>query len=212
MTPAFLATISFPPASPFDHGLPPPGDSFAIGGVLMFPRAEVWVGRYGPEAGINLTLPSMGVSRYHAVFRPAGKGWVLEDLKSRNHTVHNQKVISQQIVALNDGDTIQFLDFVFAFGLGKPFDRWMTEDVMAIARSIHRARQFDSLPILGDALRDAGCEWEPILDACDPVRRVFRPDWAVELLLRWSGELPFPPRMISEAVDITRRVRNELPV
>lgn len=50
-----------------------------------------------------------------------------------------------------------------ALGLTKYFEpvSWLTPDVLAIAQTIYEQRRFEDMPILADALEDAGCEdWE----------------------------------------------------
>ncbi len=42
----------------------------------------------------------------------------------------------------------------------------LTSTVVSLAEGIHADRAFDRLPILADALQDAGCEDEDILDHC----------------------------------------------
>ena len=55
---------------------------------------------------------------------------------------------------------------------GNPFSpvtfraEWRTETVVALARGIYAERAFDRLPILADALQDAGCTGEAILAHC----------------------------------------------
>jgi hypothetical protein len=44
--------------------------------------------------------------------------------------------------------------------------RWLTSDVAALARGIYDEKAFDRLPILADALQDAGCDNEEVLDHC----------------------------------------------
>jgi hypothetical protein len=41
---------------------------------------------------------------------------------------------------------------------------WRTTDVMLLAKGIYDARAFDRMPILADALQDAGCDIEDILN------------------------------------------------
>jgi hypothetical protein len=41
--------------------------------------------------------------------------------------------------------------------------RWRTEDVVGLARGIYEERAFDRLPLLADALMDAGCNDDAIL-------------------------------------------------
>jgi len=43
---------------------------------------------------------------------------------------------------------------------------WLTDTVTKIARQIYADRAFDLLPVLADALLDAGCEDEAILNHC----------------------------------------------
>jgi cell wall assembly regulator SMI1 len=43
---------------------------------------------------------------------------------------------------------------------------WLTRTVSALAQTIHENRTFDRLPIIGDALEDAGCYDMVILDHC----------------------------------------------
>jgi hypothetical protein len=48
---------------------------------------------------------------------------------------------------------------------------WLTSDVVALAIGIYEERAFDRLPILADALQDAGCDSDDILSHCaDPDR------------------------------------------
>ncbi|HJZ56598.1 MAG TPA: hypothetical protein VKE74_16650 [Gemmataceae bacterium] len=62
--------------------------------------------------------------------------------------------------------------------------RWLTSDVVALARSIYDERAFDRLPILADALQDAGCENTDILGHChDPQLFHVRGCWVVDLVL-----------------------------
>ena len=44
--------------------------------------------------------------------------------------------------------------------------RWLTPTVTRIARSIYDERAFERMPILGDALEDAGCADESVLRHC----------------------------------------------
>jgi hypothetical protein len=43
---------------------------------------------------------------------------------------------------------------------------WRTSDVVALARGVYDERAFDRLPVLADALQDAGCEDEQVLGHC----------------------------------------------
>ena len=60
---------------------------------------------------------------------------------------------------------------------------WFTADVLALARGIYADRAFDRMPILADALQDAGCDDDDILNHCREAREHARGCWVVDLLL-----------------------------
>jgi hypothetical protein len=61
---------------------------------------------------------------------------------------------------------------------------WRTSDVMLLAQGIYDDRAFDRMPILADALQDAGCENEDILShARDATATHVRGCWVVDLVL-----------------------------
>jgi hypothetical protein len=72
---------------------------------------------------------------------------------------------------------------------GNPFrcvavePQWLSSDVVALARGIHAEGAFDRLPILADALQEAGCEEGPLLAHCRGPGPHARGCWAVDLLL-----------------------------
>jgi hypothetical protein len=59
---------------------------------------------------------------------------------------------------------------------------WFTATVMSLAEGIDRDRAFDRLPILADALQDAGCDNADILDHCRDAGPHVRGCWVVDLL------------------------------
>jgi hypothetical protein len=60
---------------------------------------------------------------------------------------------------------------------------WLTSTVTALARGIYEERAFDRLPILADALQDAGCDSADILGHCRGGGPHVRGCWVVDLLL-----------------------------
>jgi hypothetical protein len=61
--------------------------------------------------------------------------------------------------------------------------RWRTDDTVGLARGIYEDRAFDRLPLLADALMDAGCDHEQVLDHwCSPGPHA-RGCWVVDLVL-----------------------------
>lgn len=61
--------------------------------------------------------------------------------------------------------------------------RWNDGTVPKIAQAIYDDRDFSVMPILADALEDAGCDNEDILDHCRQPGEHARGCWAVDLLL-----------------------------
>jgi hypothetical protein len=61
---------------------------------------------------------------------------------------------------------------------------WLTANVVDLARTIYEERAFERLPIVADALMDAGCTNEVILEHCRSQRPHARGCWVVDLLLR----------------------------
>jgi hypothetical protein len=61
--------------------------------------------------------------------------------------------------------------------------RWADGAVVKIARAIYDGRQFDDLPVLGDALEEAGCDHEEILTHCRGAGSHARGCWVVDLVL-----------------------------
>jgi hypothetical protein len=59
---------------------------------------------------------------------------------------------------------------------------WNTRSVMALAQAIYTDRAFDRLPILADALEDAGCSDADILARCRGGGEHVRGCWVVDLL------------------------------
>lgn len=72
---------------------------------------------------------------------------------------------------------------------GSPFrpvtidPHWHTGPVTALAKAIYNERAFDRLPILADALEDAGCHDADILAHCRGPGPHVRGCWVVDLLL-----------------------------
>ena len=73
---------------------------------------------------------------------------------------------------------------------GNPFrpvafaPEWRTDTAMSLARGMYDSRDFSAMPILADALQDAGCDNADILDHCRDEKQVHvRGCWVVDLVL-----------------------------
>jgi len=75
---------------------------------------------------------------------------------------------------------------------GNPFrpveldPRWRTSTVMDLAAAIYEERTFDKLPILGDALMDAGCDSPELINHCQNEGPHILGCWPVDLILQKS--------------------------
>ena len=74
--------------------------------------------------------------------------------------------------------------------VGNPFrpvtfaPEWRTDTAVAIARTMYESREFGAMPILADALQDAGCDNDDILNHCrDANATHVRGCWVVDLVL-----------------------------
>jgi hypothetical protein len=72
---------------------------------------------------------------------------------------------------------------------------WRTDTAVALARTMSDAREFSAMPILADALQDAGCENEVVLAHCRDTNQVHvRGCWVVDLVLEKSSAADYSVR------------------
>ncbi|QDU22206.1 hypothetical protein [Urbifossiella limnaea] len=65
-----------------------------------------------------------------------------------------------------------------------PFDpSWRTEAVVGLARGMYESRDFGPIPVLADALEDAGCADADVLGHCRGPGPHVRGCWVVDLVL-----------------------------
>jgi hypothetical protein len=60
---------------------------------------------------------------------------------------------------------------------------WRTDNALALAGLMYESRNFAAMPILADALQDAGCDNADVLDHCRGPGPHVRGCWAVDLVL-----------------------------
>jgi hypothetical protein len=94
--------------------------------------------------------------------------------------------IDHAVAQENRSDLAELARDVF----GNPFrpvafvPEWLTADVALLARGIWDEAAFDRMPILADALQDAGCDNDDLLVHCrDADRLHVRGCWAIDLIL-----------------------------
>ncbi|WP_246523454.1 hypothetical protein [Gemmata palustris] len=60
---------------------------------------------------------------------------------------------------------------------------WLTSTTLALAARMYESRDFGAMPILADALQDAGCDSADVLDHCRGPGPHVRGCWVVDLVL-----------------------------
>jgi hypothetical protein len=100
--------------------------------------------------------------------------------------------------------------------VGNPFrtvkfdDTWLTANggaVSRLARAIQEERSFDGLPVLADALEDAGCNSKPLLQHCRGRGPHVPGCWALDLLI----SRPRPRRSLVETWEHLDRRKWKMP-
>ena len=68
-----------------------------------------------------------------------------------------------------------------------PFNpAWRTDTAVAVARQMYDSREFSAMPILADALQDAGCEDEQVLNHCREPGPHVRGCWVCDAVLGFA--------------------------
>lgn len=87
------------------------------------------------------------------------------------------------------GDGYRLLCDIYHDFMPNPFvplewsPEWFTSTVRALAAHIYAERAFDLMPILGDALMDAGCDHALVQDHCRSTKPHARGCWVVDAIL-----------------------------
>jgi hypothetical protein len=110
------------------------------------------------------------------LFRCAAHSTVVPYSYSRKPTRQEKREYREQAILLREifGNSFRPIDFD---------PNWLTSTVVAISTGIYNDRASDRMPILADALQDAGCENEDMLNHCRQPGEHVRGCWVVDLLL-----------------------------
>lgn len=167
-----------------EHGEPP-------GLRVPLDRPRIRIGR-APDMDVVLAVNY--ISRFHAeVFLQDGCYWVARG-ENRHPLRVNLHAVNRPVL-LSDRDRIVIVDYIFRFDAEGSFPpnqttidpHWLTSTVLDLAAMIADEPSLDRLPLLSDALMDAGCDNETILNHLHTDHADSRQCWVVELLL---GRLP----------------------
>jgi len=86
-------------------------------------------------------------------------------------------------------ETEHWLSDLLRCATGNPFrpvsinPDWRTLDVLKLAQAIYQERTFDQMPMLGEALEEAGCDTADILAHCRAMTEHVRGCWVVDAIL-----------------------------
>lgn len=116
--------------------------------------------------------------------------WLAEVVASENayDSVVNQMNQEDQTLILHANEWSALSD-VLRDVVGNPFrtmtmeSAWQTTNVLKLASNIYDNRRTDYLPVLADALEDAGCDNADILSHCRQPGDHVRGCWVVDLVL-----------------------------
>ena len=102
--------------------------------------------------------------------------WEL-DHKDRQSHRQNARTQKERELALELVGPNPFRPVAFA-------PEWRTDTAVTLARQMYESREFSAMPILADALQDAGCDSEAILAHCrDTALAHVRGCWVIDLVL-----------------------------
>ncbi len=124
-------------------------------------------------------------ARDAAVFAAIAAGWqAMYKVRRKGRGKLPEKMKEPELAAQAD-----LLRDIF----GNPFrpakfdKRWRTDTVVSLAEQMYDSREFSAMPILADALQDAGCDNAEVLNHCrDASLTHVRGCWVVDLILRKS--------------------------
>lgn len=164
-------------------GIPHPGDA-SLMTILRLGRGEIsekdfaaWVDHYNTRPRM-FRIEDWGASWALAAAR--GKASALYKLNPLNNWTFYERIRIEELSAQCD-----LVRDIF----GNPFlpvtieNRWLTSTVTSLARSIYDERAFDRMPILADALEEAGLDNPEVLAHCRAGMGHVRGCHVIDLLL-----------------------------
>ena len=167
-------------------------ENFADG--FGYPQDRELLCRRAGEAAIDIHdrrneySDGLGRARMHAAFAAEHAAMTAEEFEGHiSFAVESVLACSRCAgwTAAEPDTLVALLRDIF----GNPFrpatvdPAWLTSDVAALAEGIYAESAFDRMPILADALQDAGCDGDDILSHCrDANAAHVRGCWVIDLL------------------------------
>ncbi len=103
-------------------------------------------------------------------------------------TVYRNTKSSEQAIAADKAESVVQAALLCDI-VGNPFrpvsfsHTWRTSTAIALASQMYESREFGAMPILADALQEAGCDNADMLDHCRGLGPHVRGCWVVDLVL-----------------------------
>jgi hypothetical protein len=173
---ASFACIRHLPTDENDRRVIELADRYADGNASDMERQQAW--------------ETIDTAKWEAVdaqyFGEAARLWVRQQAVARSMTSSSGVIGLAR--SIRDGEAIALIYCIF----GNPFRpvaidpmwlRWHGSIIQQLAQTIYDERCFADLPILADALEDAGCDHSEILSHCRSPGPHVRGCWVVDLLL-----------------------------
>jgi hypothetical protein len=136
-------------------------------------------------AGACVTAKLAGEAVRAWWYSPAAKGRAKAEEKGTNP----ERPDFAGVVEEAEAEELSQLVAIFRDIFGNPFrpvmldQEWRTSTAVALARQMYESRDFGAMPILADALQDAGCDSEDILNHCRGNGPHVRGCWVVDMVL-----------------------------
>jgi hypothetical protein len=95
----------------------------------------------------------------------------------------------RRLVAFHQCDPTDYPLRLIHEAVGNPFrpvpfsSKWRTDTAVSLARQMYESHEFSAMPILADALQDAGCDSDDVLSHCRGDGPHVRGCWVVDLVL-----------------------------
>jgi hypothetical protein len=144
--------------------------------------------RIGQGPGVDVTVANRTIGQHHFELRRDDSGIWLTDVGSRGGTFLNEDtLLLRESTLLKPCDSMGTLEVLFRIVpdemVPESWLRWNDGTVFHLARTISKDRKFEILPILHDALLDAGCDNENILTHLRQPGPHACGCWVIDLLL-----------------------------
>jgi hypothetical protein len=156
-----------------DAGRSPRRLQQARGAVLQV-RQEVTGRKWGTDPASAILQLCLAV--YEAACHVRASFWSLVDAVKLHHQCDERAAAFRTVPIFRDiiGTHFQNLPFLPV---------WRTSTVVALAQQMYDSRDFAAMPILADALQDAGCDSDSVLSHCRGDGPHVRGCWVIDLIL-----------------------------